>query len=587
MAISTSAQQPDKFGVGKSETRKKRFNILWTALDSERSSFISHWRTLAENIRSRRVQFQTSDANKGESRNMKIVDSTATLASRTGAAGMQGGITSPARQWFKLSTSDQELAETPSVKEWLSIVTKRMGTTFLKSNLYNALPLAYGDILDFATAAIFIEEDFEKVMQFTVFPTGSYMIALDDKGRVRTFAREFPYTIRQMVDKWAEVGEDGKPDMSKFSTHVQTLYDRGNLDKKIDIRHVVQKNGDFNPNKLGSKRYESVYYEKPNQTDVAEHDSEKYLSDRGYDYFPVLCPRWSVSGEDIYGTDCPGMTALGDIRALQTMTKRLAQAVEKSINPPMTAPTAMKQGRASVLPGDITYMNSAERGGKFEPAYQIDPNISALLEMIREHQFRIKRSYFEDLFLMLADLDRKNITATEVIERKEEKLLALGPVLEQLNQDLLDPLIDIAFLIMERQGLIPEAPEELQGVDLKVEYISIMHQAQKAAGLAGIERFTDYVSRVAEVKPEVLDKFDADQAIDEIAEILGVPPGIVVPDDEAGELRETRALLAKQKEAQEQLAATASASKDLASADLGGNNALNALMEQSDAGAVV
>lgn len=578
--------QPDKFGVGKSETRKRQLNLLWTALDSERSSFTSHWRTLAEFIRPRRIQFQTSDANKGENRNLKIVDSTATLASRTGRAGMQGGITSPARKWFKLSTPDQGLAETAPVKEWLDLVTKRMGTVFLKSNLYNALPLAYGDLLDFATAAIFVEEDFEKVMQFTVFPIGSYMIALDDKGRVRTFTREFPYTVRQMIDKWADIGKDGKPDMSKFSTHVQVLFERSNLDAKIDIRHVVQKNGNFNPNKLGSKRFESVYYEKPNQTNIGEPDGERYLSDKGYDYFPVLCPRWEVSGEDIYGTDCPGMTALGDIRALQTMTKRLAQAVEKSINPPMTAPTVMRHARVSVLPGDITYMNSAERGGKFEPAYQIDPNITALLEMIREHQFRIKRAYFEDLFLMLADLDRKNITATEIVERKEEKLLALGPVLEQLNTDLLDPLIDIAFLIMERQGMIPEAPEELADTDLKVEYISIMHQAQKAAGLAGIERFTDYVQRVAEFKPEVLDKLDADQAVDEVAEILGVPPSIVVPDDEVAALREARALLAKQKEAQEQLAATASASKDLASADLDGNNALSALMEQSEAGAL-
>ena len=580
-----AAKKPDKFGIGNTESRKKRLEHLWTALLSERSSFDSHWRTLAEYIRPRRIQMQTADANKGESRNQKIVDSTATLASRTGRAGMQGGITSPARPWFKLSTPDQDLSEIASVKEWLHLVTKRMQTVLLKSNFYNVSPIAYGDLLDFATAAIFVEEDFENVMQFTVFPIGSYSIALDNKGRAKVFIREFPYTVRQMVDKFAEIGEDGKPDLSVFSKRVQDHYNRNQLDTKIDIRHVVQKNKSYNPKRLTSKRYESVYYEKSNLKSPNDESENKYLSDKGYDYFPVLAPRWEVSGEDIYGTDCPGMTSLGDIRALQVMQKRLAQAVEKSINPAMTAPAALRHARASVLPGDITYLNSGERGGKFEPAYQIKPDINAILELIREHQFRIKRAYFEDLFLMLADLDRKNITATEIVERKEEKLLALGPVLEQLNVDFLDPLIDIVYLIMERQGLIPEPPEELQGIKLKVEYISIMHQAQKVAGLAGIERFTQYLFGVAEFKPEVLDKFDADQSVDEIAEVLGVPPGVVVPDEEVAALREARAELEKQKAAQEELANSASAAKDLSSADMSGANALTAMTEQSQAGA--
>ena len=580
------ATKPDKFGVGNTESRKKRLEHLWTALMSERSSFDAHWRSLAEFIRPRRIQFQTADANKGESRNQKIVDSTATLASRTGQAGMQGGITSPARPWFKLSTPNQQLSEAQSVKEWLHLVTKRMQAAFLKSNFYNASPIAYGDLLDFATAAIFVEEDFENVMHFTVFPIGSYSIALDDKGRVRVFIREFPYTVRQMVDKWATLGEDGQPDMSIFSKSVQDHYNRNQLDTKIDIRHVVQKNKNYNPKSLTSKRFESVYYEKSNLKSPNRETENKYLSDKGYDYFPVLGPRWSVSGEDIYGTDCPGMTALGDIKALQTMQKRLAQAVEKSINPAMTAPTSLKNARASVLPGDITYLNATERGGKFEPAYQINPDIGALLEMIREHQQRIKRAYFEDLFLMLADLDRKQITATEVMERKEEKLLALGPVLEQLNVDFLDPLIEIAYLIMERQGMIPEAPEELQNVELKVEYISIMHTAQKLAGLGGIERFTDYVSRVAEIMPQVLDKFDGDQAVDEVADITGVPPSIVRSDDAVIELREVRAQIEKAKLAQEQMAQGAQVAKDLSQANTGGDNALTELMERSEAGAL-
>jgi hypothetical protein len=89
--------------------------------------------------------------------------------------------------------------------------------------------------------------------------------------------------------------------------------------------------------------------------------------------------------------------------------------------------------------------------------------------------------------MMLANATDTRMTATEVAERHEEKLLMLGPVLERLHNELLDPLIDTTFSRMIEAGAVPPPPEELLGVELNVEYVSVMAQAMKLTGITSIE----------------------------------------------------------------------------------------------------
>jgi hypothetical protein len=467
-----------------------------------------------------------------------------------------------------------------------------MTSVFLKSNLYSVLPIVYGDIGVFGTAAMSIEEDFDNVIRCYAFPIGTYSLANDEKGDINIFFREFRLTVRQLVKRFG-TRDDESLDFSMFSTQVKALYDRGHLDAWIDVCHVIHPNSDYNPKGLlsNTKKFRSVYYEKGSGSSQSANylgaDDDKFLSDKGYDYFPILAPRWEVTGEDVYGTNCPGMVALGTTKALQIQEKRHAQAVEKGVNPAMIGPSSLKTQKASILPGDITYLDEREGMRGFRPVHEVNLSLSDLDNKMAKAEREISRAFFEDLFLMVATMDRNQITATEIMERKEEKLLVVGPVLEQLNPDLLDPTIDITFNIMVDQGLIPDPPEELQGVPLKVEYISIMHQAQKSAGLAGIDRFIGFTGEVAAFDPGVLDKIDSDQLIDEYAEITGVPPRIVRSDEDVEELRLAKQQAAQQQQQMEVLAQGAGVAKDLSQADMGGNNALNALIEQSEAGAAI
>jgi hypothetical protein len=590
-AGSVTANMAGRYGM------RSKLELLRSELENERSSFLTHWRDLSDFILPRRTQFQTSDSNRGERRNLKLLDNTPTLAARTLRSGMMAGVTSPARPWFRLTTPDPDLAESGAVKSWLHIVTQRMSSVFLKSNLYKALPIVYGDMGTFGTAAMSVEEDLESTIRCTVFPVGSYMISCDDKGRVRTFFREYVYTTRQVVGAFGKKldgsgvqrdtrGED--IDWTNISDSVKNDWMNGNRETRVDICHAIYPNDDYVPGAMAptKRRYRSVYYEK-GSGDALRGDADRMLSDSGFHLFPVLAPRWETTGQDVYGTDCPGMSALGDAKQLQTGERRGLQAMEKMVNPPMTGPTSMRGAKASILPGDLTLVDIREGQKGFQPAHEVQYHLQQ--HEIKQDQVRgrIRRAFYEDLFLMLAtDIRNERATAREIDERHEEKLLALGPVLEQLNQDLLDPLIDLVFDYMLRQGQIPEPPEELRGQDLRVEYISIMAQAQKLVGLSGLDRLRQVTLELATAFPDVGDKFDSDQYLDAYGDLTSVPPGVIRPDEQVDARRASRAQAQQAAVATEQAAAAATAARDLASADMTGDNALTRIASAAQGGAL-
>ncbi len=575
------------------ESKRQRLELLRSQLEQDRATFIPTWRDLGDYILPRRPRFFVSDANKGDRRNQKIIDSTATLAARTLRSGMMSGVTSPARPWFRLTTPDPGLAEFGPVKDWLYTVEQRMSTAFLRSNLYNVLPIIYGDIGVFATGAMFIEEDLETGIRCYPFPVGSYMISNNNRLKVDVFFRDFRMTVRQLVAQFGQVDEKGRPNWESFSDHVKRAWDRGEYETWIDVCHVIKPNDEYNPKMLLAKhkKYSSCYFERGSSgisgSYLAGGDGNRYLRESGYDYFPVLCPRWEVTGEDVYGTSCPGLDALGDIKQLQLGEKREMQAIEKMINPPMVGPTSLKNQKASILPADITYTDIREGQQGFRPAHEINPRISELEGKQAQVRDRVRRAFYEDLFLMLANTNRREITAREIDERHEEKLLALGPVLEQLNQDLLDPLIDNGFDMLMKQDNLPPPPEELQGIGLKVEYISIMAQAQKLIGIAGIERFAGFVGQVGAAAPSALDKVDTDQLIDVYSDMTSIPPGIVRTDEAVEALRAQRAKAADAQNRMQMMQQGAGAARDLSQTDMEGDNALTRLIDQAKAGQLI
>lgn len=558
---------------------KNRVEQLWVQLETERSSWTPHWRDLADFILPRRVRFNVTDRNRGDKRNQKIINNTATLAARTLRSGMTAGLTSPARPWFKLSLFEADLLNNDEVKFWLDDVTRRMNAVMSRSNLYNCLPVGYGDIGVFGTAAMSVLEDDEKVFRCGNPPIGSYVLSNNERGIVDVFGRECEMTVRQIVMRFAKTREkSGSLVWDNISPTVRTAWERDQFEMAIPVKHFVMPNEMYDPYALEPKfkKFRSVYYEDGSQID-------KFLSESGYDEFPILAFRWDVLGEDAYGTS-PGMDALGDSKALQTLERRKAQADEKKVNPPMTGPSSLRNQKATLLAGDVTYVDVREGQQGFRPAHETNFSTKEAVLDIEKHQQRIQRAFYEDLFLMLTLSDRREMTAREVQERHEEKLVMLGPVMERLNDELLDPMIDRVFAIMDRRGMIPPPPSVLQGGSpLKVEYVSLMAQAQKMVNIAGMERFATFVTNLAAIDPAVTIKANTDYMIEDYADALSQPPRVLRTDEEVAAIREEQRRMAAAQQRAENAKNLSGAVKGLATAPMDQDNALKRLVDNAAA----
>jgi hypothetical protein len=208
-----------------------------------------------------------------------------------------------------------------------------------------------------------------------------------------------------------------------------------------------------------------------------------------------------------------------------------------------------------------------------------------VLEDINNCERRISRSLFEDLFLLATNIDRSNVTAREIAEKHEEKLLQLGPVLLRQNDEHYDPLIDMTFEYMAKNRIIPKPPQELRDMDLGVEYISILSQAMKLVGVGSIERFTGYVGNLAAVQPNVLDLFDADAAVIEYGNVVGAPPKLTRDKRVVADMRAEKAKQAQAAQMGAMVQPAAETVKTLADAKIGeeGDSALTRLFDQMTA----
>ena len=544
-------------------TRDKLFT-RWGQLKSERASWWAHWQELTTYILPRNGRYFRQDRDKGWRRHNSIYDNTGTRALRTLGAGMMAGATSPARPWFRLGTADPDLNGYQPVRLWLNDVTQRMQLVFQRSNTYRTLHGMYEELGAFGTAASIMLPDYENVIHHYPSTVGEFCIAQDYQGRVCTLYREFEKTVGELVK---EFGRDN------VSQQVRNMYDRGSLDQWIPIIHAIEPRADRDLRKKDAKNmaWGSYYFE-------VGGDPNKFLRESGFKDFPALVPRWATAGGDIYGNS-PGMEALGDIKQLQHEQLRKAQAIDYQTKPPLQVPTNLKNRDVETLPGGVTFVDQASGGIK--TAFEVNLNLQHLIMDIQDCRDRVRGAFYADLFLMLANATDTRMTATEVAERHEEKLLMLGPVLERLHNELLDPLIESTFTRMVEAGIVPPAPPELQGMELNVEFVSMLAQAQRAIGTNSIDRFVGNLGAVAQFKPDVLDKFDGDAWADAYSDMLGVDPKMIVASDKVAMVRQERAKAQAAQAQAEAMKTNSETARNLGAAQTGdGSNALMDIMNQ-------
>lgn len=526
-------------------------------MESIRARQFPVWREIARYISPGRGVFNKEEPNQGERKDKELLDPTPLQALHVLSAGLQGGLTSPSRPWFRLGVPDGDLSDFYPVRTWLDEVERRIFHVLSQSNVYNALHTLYQEVGAFGVGCMLVEEDTRNIIKAHTFTAGEYCLSYGEDGLPNRFGREFWMSAQQLEE---EFGEDNLSDAA-----INALRS-GRLDQWFRVCQMIYPDENA---RSGEMPILSVYWEE-GKTDEREH---KPLAIRRYASMPIMAPRWEVVGSDYYGRG-PGWDALGESKTLQEMRRDALDARKYMIKPPVVGPNRLKEANPDLRPGGITLVDDIANGNQFFRAmYQVKPDEQGQIIAMQDSREIIKTTFFADLFLAILRNPDRNMTATQVNAITNEQMTMIGPVYERLDHELLDPFVGRVFGIMDMYGLIPEPPEELAGQELKIDYISMLAQAQKMVGLSGIDRLTEFVGIVAKFQPEALDVFNSDVTIDEYAKMLGTPTEIIRSDEEIAAIRQQRA------EQQAQMQQSAQVQQVAAAA----NSGANALRQAGDA----
>lgn len=543
-----------------------------------RLSWIEHWALLSEFILPRRNTWLAEGARnqpvpnsmmRGLPINQSIVDPTGTQAMRICSAGMMSGLTSPSRPWFKLKAGmgirGQLLDH--AAKVWFEAVEEVLYAVMGASNFYDSLTQHWEDLVVYGTAPIIIYEDEQDIIRCYNPCAGEYYLAVDNTLRVESLYRMYVMTVSQIVGMFG---------LENCPTDVQSMWQTkgGAIETERLVAHAIEPNYEVDDTGAGIIKgdfaYREVYW-------LWGAGADKPLSMKGFKDCPFIAPRWATTSNDPYGRS-PGMDTLPDIMQLQVETKRKAEAIEKQVRPPLLASVELKNEPSSILPGHVTYVSQLSPDKGMRPIYTVNPEIREMMMDIKEVQIRVKGGFFNDLFLMLAQMT-KDMTAYEVAQRQQEKLQVLGPVIERFQNEGAAPAIKRIFSICMRKKLFPPIPASLAGVPITIDFISMLTLAQRAASTAAIERVEGMMARVGAVDPSIFDAVDQDVLIMEYGEQLTAPAKIFRTPEQIAEMREQRAKLKQQQAALSQTLAAVKGAQVMSQTDVGGGqNALSSML---------
>jgi len=544
--------------------RRHKSQIL--GMDEERTYWFNHWREISDYFSPRRYPWLMSQKEQRtpNRRNRKLLDSTSTDAINTLASGMMDGITSPARPWFSLRIPGFDADTlTHASKIWLEEVERRMFLILGESNFYNVIANLYFNWACFGTGAMMIYEDFDEVVRFYNYAVGEFFITQDSAGRVNRLARRFTWQVHQVVEEFG---------IDNVTQNVRNMHNAGNnqLYTNIDMRHIVEPNNPEDGLLKADAPWREVYYE-------AAADSGFYSRVAPFDSWPVVAPRWELYGNDSYGTS-PAFNALPDVQQLQQLIREKTIGLAKQLSPPLIVDQQLQNRPTALQANGITYAPTANGNFGAKEAYKITVPLQEISNDVLDLRQRIRQTCFNDLFNMFMHMDKVR-SATEIDARREEKLVHLGPVFQRFSGEVLDPTLKRVYSIMLEKDLLPEAPAELDGASIDVQYVSVLSDAQRAVGSVAIERFLAFTGELAGVYPEIRSVPNPEELVREYGEAIGVKASGVNSRADAAAQREAEEEAAAMQQQAELGKTVSEGARNLSQTDVGGGqNALQAVL---------
>lgn len=565
------------------------WDLLYADLESALSSYRAwrwswwaYWGRLAEYFLPKRYHWvvTSNKMSKGNPVNDAIIDGTATQAVKTCAAGLWSGLTSPSRPWFRLGIGLPWVNLDAEGTAWLEDTEQRLYTVLAQSNFYTTMAQFFQDMVVFGTSPIITYEDFETVVRYYLPCAGEYFLAVGSRMSVDTLFREFTMTAKQIIEMFTL--ENCPPD-------VQGLWAAGggSIENEFVVCHAIRPNyaiarrggrgGSFSP-VSGKYAYLEVYW-------LKGHKSDRPLSKKGFTEKPFVAGRWATVSNDPYGSDCPGMNALGDNKQVQLETRRKAEFIEKGVRPPMGANPEMKNEPSSIIPGNITYTNTTNGAKGFWPLFEPSPVwLGGLVADIDKVNARIEKFMFVDVFMAISQMEGvQPRNELELTKRDLERLQKLGPFIQNF-EEVADELLQRTLDIMRKRNMLKPMPASLQNVPLKISYISIMTLAQKSSGSVAMKDVFATMGALSSAAkaagvPDPLRVINLDKSARKYADLANYPSDCLFTNDEVTQHDAIRAKAQQQAQVPGQAMAAVQAAHTLSQTQLpGGNSALGAML---------
>jgi len=510
-------------------------------LVEKRSNWEIHWQEVADYMLPRKADI-TLERPKGDKRHTVIYDGTAIHSLELLASSLHGMLTSSVNRWFALRFKETAINENDEAREWLEDVLDKMYIAISRSNFQQEVFETYFDLIAFGTSCLQIEEDKDDIIRFSSRHIKEIYISEDAKGMVNCIYRRFKMSAKATVEKF---GIDNVS-LKTINTFKKAPFD------DIDLVHVVKPRDIYNPKKMDKQNmpFSSIYF---------EYDSGHIISQGGFKEFPYVVPRYLKASNELYGRS-PGMNALPDVKVLNKMVEVGMKAAQKQVDPPLLVPDDSMLMPIRMSPGSINYYRSGTRD-RIE-TLNIGANNPLGLNMEQQRREAISQTFHVDQLLIT---ENRNMTATEVVQRNEEKMRILGPVLGRLQSELLQPMIIRIFNIMLRNKLLPDAPEILLNQEIDVEYVSPMAQAQRGQELSSIVRGLELFGQIGQVAP-VNDYIDPQGLVKHLIKILGLPARMIRSDSEVEELAQQKAEAQQQQMQMQQQMAESEMARNVAPA---------------------
>lgn len=506
---------------------------------------------------------QGDDTYPGRRRDLHIAQGVAWASCQIFAAGIMSGLTPPSRQWFKFQFNNSELNENVQAGKVLDERQEIMQSILAGSNFYNAVHSSYFE-LPYGQAPLAVLPDTRKGVRYQAQTIGTYYIDVGGDGKVNTFCRRYPMKLQQIIDTF---GVEALPYTERCRLAGGAVPD--NVTRYV--WWLIQPNAQAVPGRIGrlNMPYISMYW-------IDGSGPTDWLYVGGFEEFPVPTGRYLTNGNNAYGYG-PGWYALGDSKSLQVMKRDYLTAVELAVKPPLTATADVMAEGINLIPGGVTKLPAPNSA--VNQLFNVQLDMPHLAEEIIRTEDSIKRAYSADLFLMLDSITTGNMTAREIVERQQEKLQQLGPVVERLQEEYLTPILERTYNILDRAGIFPPIPPDIAELvaeeDVKIEYISPLAQAQKMSGLVNIEQAIAFIAQMAQFWPDALKTIDPLGTVARYMDMLGAPAKMRRPEEEVQQLIQQEQQALQQAQQEQQAVQMAKAMPELAQAAKNATEAAN------------